>query len=153
MGKTADFAKRIKAAGSCSQQGALCYRRKGNKVQVLMITSRTTRRWIIPKGWLVPGLSPAESAAREAWEEAGVQGSVAPVCIGIYAYDKIGEKGRPTLPCVVSVFPLEVSALARRYPESGQRRRRWVSPAKAATLVNEPELAQILADFAPHSVR
>ncbi|MEN9850080.1 MAG: hypothetical protein RL128_243, partial [Pseudomonadota bacterium] len=60
-----------------TQYGALCWRMHRGKVEVLLITSRDTGRWVIPKGWPIDGLAPAQTAAREAWEEAGVEGDIA----------------------------------------------------------------------------
>jgi 8-oxo-dGTP pyrophosphatase MutT (NUDIX family) len=131
-----------------TQVGALCYRIKDGTPQVLLVTSRGTRRWVIPKGWPMAGLSDPEAAAREAWEEAGVRGRVSLSVIGLYGYVKTGpdEGDRP---CVVAVFPLKVKSVARSFPERRDRQRRWFSPAEAAGLVQEPELQQILARFDP----
>lgn len=132
------------------QYAALCYRAQRGKVQILMITSRDTGRWIIPKGWPMPDLGPASCAAQEAWEEAGVQGHAAQRSVGSYFYAKaLGP--RMAVPCTVEVYPLRVERLAREFPERGQRRRKWFSPQKAALKVAEPELAQILAGFVPPS--
>ncbi|MAC79899.1 MAG: NUDIX hydrolase [Rhodobacteraceae bacterium] len=131
-----------------TQFAALCHRRRAGRTEVLLVTSRGTGRWIAPKGWPVAGLTPAETALQEAWEEAGVRGRVEDLCLGLYSYVKIVEDG-PDLPCVVMVYPVKVKALARRYPEAGQRRRKWLTPAKAADRVDEPELARILRDFDP----
>lgn len=131
-----------------SQYGAVCWRRIGARLEVLLITSRETRRWVIPKGWPISGLEPEASAAQEAYEEAGVEGSPAPTCIGCYAYDKTLDRlsDEPSsLPCVVAVYPLQVKTLRDRFPERGQRRRKWFSPKKAARRVAEPELQDLLA--------
>ena len=130
------------------QYGALCWRVAPRGVEVLLITSRDTGRWVIPKGWPIPDLSPEASAAREAWEEAGVEGAADPRCLGLYAYDKgIGAERTP-LPCQVAVYPLQVDGLSNRFPEKKQRRRKWFSPEKAARKVAEPELQRLLAGFA-----
>lgn len=133
--------------GQRSQFGALCWRRRAGRVQILLITSRTTRRWIIPKGWPVDGLDPAGSAAREAWEEAGVEGHCAPECVGLYSYDKGVAKG--VVPCAVSVFAIEVSRLARGFPERHERLRKWFAPSEARARVDEPELKALIDAFAP----
>ncbi|MEI4471527.1 NUDIX hydrolase [Frigidibacter sp. MR17.24] len=130
------------------QIGALCFRVHRGKLQILLITSRDTGRWVIPKGGLIAGLGPADSAAEEAWEEAGAVGSVQHLAIGSFAYAK-RLRARPARPCLVEVFPLKVERMAERFPERGQRRRKWFSPAKAAAKVHEPELARMLADFLP----
>jgi len=131
-----------------SQFGALCYRMKKGKPQILLITSRRTRRWIIPKGWPMEGKTPGDSALREAWEEAGVKGRVTGGCLSIYSYTK-GISASDKLPCVVMVFPVKVEKLRDEYPEAGQRKRRWMSFKKAAKLVMEPELAHMLKKFDP----
>lgn len=132
-----------------SQFGALCYRvKKGGKVQVLLITSRTSRRWIIPKGWPMDGKTPAESAAVEAWEEAGVRGVSDGRCIGMFSYSKeTDEMG--ALPCLAMIFAIEVTDCAETYPENEERERIWVSRRKAAKLVDEPELSHVIQSFKP----
>lgn len=132
-----------------SQFAALCYRYKKRKLEILLITSRGSGRWIVPKGWPMHGRTPAQSAALEAWEEAGVKGNVDGRCLGIYSYNKEEEVGGVDFPCVALVFAIEVKEIAKAYPEAGQRERKWVSRKKAAKLVDEPELARILSDFAP----
>ena len=112
------------------------------------MTSRDTGRWIIPKGWLIPDLSAAASAAREAWEEAGVEGVVADLPIGMFAYDKVIGPAQ-AIPCLVSVYPLQVTRLRNRFPEALQRQRKWFSPEKAAKKVAEPELADMIRSFSP----
>ena len=134
-----------------TQFAALPWRVSDGKPQVLLITSRDTGRWILPKGWPMQDETPADAAATEAWEEAGVKGRVAPACIGIYSYDKTMEDG--SLPVAVAVFPVEVEKLAKRYPEAGDRRRRWFSRRKAAEKVAEPELRAILETFDPRVAR
>ena len=131
-----------------SQFAALCYRGHGKKVQVLLITSRGTKRWIVPKGWPMDGRTPAESAAQEAWEEAGVRGRPDGRCLGIYSFNKETED-QGILSCLAMVFAVKVDSLADAFPESGQRKRKWMSRAKAASLIEEPELARILKDFDP----
>jgi len=131
-----------------SQFAALCYRVRDKKIQVLLITSRGTGRWILPKGWPMDGITPAKSAAQEAWEEAGVQGKAVNVCLGLYSYRKVMDD-IDDLPCVAMVYPVRVKKLSKDYPEAGQRKRKWVSRKKAAAMVAEPELARILRDFDP----
>lgn len=131
-----------------AQVAALCYRRRHHRLEILMVTSRDTGRWVLPKGWPIPGRGPADSAAREAFEEAGVLGRVGPLPIGSYGYDKrLGPD--LALPCRVSVYPLAVRRLVDDFPERRQRVRRWMGPRAAAGLVAEPELAALLAGFAP----
>jgi 8-oxo-dGTP pyrophosphatase MutT (NUDIX family) len=128
----------------------LCWRRQGNDLKVLLVTSRDTGRWIIPKGWMIPDLSAAASAAREAWEEAGVEGVVAELPIGMFAYDKVMGPAQ-AIPCLVSVYPLQVTRLRDRFPEVQQRQRKWFSPEKAAKKVAEPELSDMIRSFLPPS--
>lgn len=147
----AEFSSEAAACGTeaRTQYGALCWRHGGEGVEVLLITSRDTGRWVIPKGWPIETLTPEASAAREAWEEAGVEGAADPRCLGLYGYDKgIGVERLP-LPCRVAVYPLQVETLATRFPEHKQRRRKWFSPEKAARKVAEPELQALLAGFVP----
>lgn len=131
-----------------TQFSALCYRVRRNKVQILLVTSRGTRRWIVPKGWPMEGKTPAESAQKEAWEEAGVTGKPDGTCLGVYSYAKdVGSMD--DLPCLAMLYPIAVTSLARKYPEQGQRRRRWMSRKRAAKMVSERELARLILDFDP----
>ncbi|MGI9390673.1 MAG: NUDIX hydrolase [Boseongicola sp.] len=134
--------------GVRTQFGALCWRKQSDDVQVLLVTSRKSQRWILPKGWPVDGATPAEAALTEAWEEAGVVGKVKTTCLGIFSYSK-ELSDDSNLPCVVAVFPVNVSALKKNWPEKDYRKRKWYSLKKAATLVDEPELATILGKFDP----
>ena len=131
------------------QCAALCFRVRRGKTQVLLVTSRDTGRWLLPKGWPIAGLNPTETAAREAWEEAGVKGAVLDECLGHYSYLKTFAD-RAGQPCIVSVYPLRVELTADRFRESQQRRRKWFAVTKAATLVQEPELQRLIADFSLH---
>lgn len=132
-----------------TQFAALCYRVKNDKVQILLVTSRGSGRWIVPKGWPMDGKTPADSAAREAWEEAGVTGTMHPRPLGLFSYHKIIDDADAGLPCVVMVYGIKVKSLARTFPESDQRTRKWVTRKKAASMVDEPELSRILRDFDP----
>lgn len=130
------------------QVAALCLRPCGPRgAEVLLVTSRSARsRWILPKGWPVPGETQARSAAIEAWEEAGVRGRVIDRVLGVYCYDKRGRGGPRRLS--VAVYPMRVTGLAHRYPEVGQRRRRWVALTAAPEQVGDPELACLLRRIA-----
>ena len=129
------------------QVGALCLDPATG--HVLLITSRGTGRWIIPKGWPIPNLSLSASALQEAWEEAGVQGLVDPREIGRYGYDK-HRRLRPSVAVEVRVFPIAVTRLATTYPEAAQRARIWLPPPEAAGRVAEPELQALLAALQLH---
>ena len=146
----------IKVGGAAKRElrtqfGALCYRIRDGKVEFLLITSRGTGRWIIPKGWPMDGETPAGAAATEAYEEAGAEGKPAEQVVGFYAYSKT-HKG-DDLPCVVAVFPLKVKKLVKDYPEKAERKRKWVGRKQALSLVSEPELRRIIKDFHPFGAR
>lgn len=130
------------------QVGALCWRRSRKGLRVLLITSRDTGRWIIPKGWPMRNRTEAGAAAREAWEEAGLKGEVSTASIGVYTYRKRMPHGG-LLPCVVRVYPLAAREILQKFPETGQRRARWFSPEKAARKVEEHELAALIRTFDP----
>ena len=126
------------------QVGALCTRKVHGKRQVLLITSRRTRRWIIPKGWQMAGISDGEAAAIEAWEEAGVaEAKVSKKPFGKYTYDKDLDNG-VEVPVKVKVYKLKVRKMKRNFPERHERRQMWVSPKRAAKLVREPKLKKLL---------
>lgn len=126
------------------QVAALCYRGSGASRRVLLITSRRTKRWILPKGWLIDGLDAPRSAAQEAWEEAGVKPSGgAPKAVGTFEYMKRLRHGLE-IPVETQVFKIKVADLAERFPEAGERKRLWVDAEKAADLVAEPGLRDIL---------
>jgi 8-oxo-dGTP pyrophosphatase MutT (NUDIX family) len=139
-------------SGPATQYGALCWRQGEDGPQVLLVTSRDTGRWIIPKGWPMPGLQPEETAAREAWEEAGVRGVASSRALGVYTYDKvIDRQATPpvSVPCVVAVYPVNAVSRDRNFPEADERRHKWMSRKKAARKVDEPELAALIAGFEP----
>jgi 8-oxo-dGTP pyrophosphatase MutT (NUDIX family) len=132
-----------------TQFAALPYRMlKKDKLEVMLISSLDTGRWIIPKGWPVDGLRPSEAAAKEAWEEAGIRGRVSDEVLGLYSYSKWLDE-ELSIPCIVVVFGLEVSHCDDVFPEAGKRKTRWFTPKKAALRVDEPELKQIIAAFKP----
>lgn len=139
-----------------TQFGGLPFRvvkgKKGNEIQVLLVTSRETKRWIIPKGWPMDGLTPADAAAQEVWEEAGARGKGYDVCLGLYSYRKWMSEDL-SLPIIVAVFPVKVSALEDDYPEASERRRKWMSLKKAASKVEERDLRQLIATFSVDRLR
>nr|WP_282022136.1 NUDIX hydrolase [Ruegeria faecimaris] len=125
------------------QSAALCYRVQRGTPQVLLITTRGSGRWIIPKGNLIEGLSPSGTASQEAWEEAGVTGTCTPNAFGQFLhYKRRYKKGSAVY--LVDVYPLVVKSLAARYPEWQERKRRWFSLGHAASRVNSPDLASLL---------
>lgn len=109
----------------------------------MLVTSRETRRWVIPKGWPIKKLKPFATAAREAYEEAGLAGAVSRRSIGSFTYQK-RLKSRNYVDCRVDVFAMEVDTEAKRWPEKHERERRWFEPETAARFVEEPELAAII---------
>jgi 8-oxo-dGTP pyrophosphatase MutT (NUDIX family) len=128
------------------QYAALPWRRMNGELQILLVTTLNTRRWIVPKGWPVPGLAPSDCAAHEAEEEAGVTGEVQPEPIGTFHYDKQRKAG-DSLQCRVEVFALEVSRQRRNWPEKGAREACWCSPEEALARVSEPGLWRVIARF------
>ncbi|WP_029009868.1 NUDIX hydrolase [Azospirillum halopraeferens] len=125
------------------QIAALPYRLVNGRAEILLVTSRDTGRWIIPKGWAEKGVPPHEMAAREAFEEAGVRGRVAGTPLGSYRYDK-RLSARKSVPCEVFVFLLEVTEERRDWPEKGQRERRWMTPEEAGVAISEAGLVAML---------
>ena len=134
------------ARSETRQVAALPWRLTEDGRQILMITSRETRRWVIPKGGRMVGKTDPEAAAQEAMEEAGVRGEMDPTSIGVFRYAK-GLKDGGVRQCVVSVYPLEVLVQLGAWPEAHQRERRWMSLSEAADLVHEPDLAALIRDF------
>lgn len=130
------------------QYGALPWRVVDGTLEVMLITSRDTGRWIIPKGWPLEGMSPAHSAAQEAWEEAGITGAITRKPLGRFRYLKVlGEED--AVECVVHVHAMEVGEEHANWPEKNQRKRQWFLRHEAADLVNEPELRRIVLGFVP----
>ena len=123
------------------QVGALCLQPETGRV--LLVTSRGTGRWIIPKGWPMDGRSVGGAALREAWEEAGVRGQVEETAFGRYSYDKKLTRGL-SAPVEVQVHLVRVEGLDKNFPERKQRQRRWFTPDEAAGLVDESGLARLL---------
>lgn len=129
-----------------TQYAALPWRQSGGGREVLLISSRDTGRWVIPKGWPIRNLTPAQSAAREAYEEAGVGGQVNKKPIGAFDYPKKLDNGQ-TETCTVEVFALEQMIQHPSWPEQGQRRMQWFSLPEAAKAVDEPKLKDIIRKF------
>ena len=142
-------ARRSGKGGDRTRQfAALPCRKTKAGLEVMLVTSRDTGRWVLPKGWPMKGLTGAEAAAREAFEEAGLRGKVKGKALGTYAYHKRLADGE-ALPVTVTVYRLDVARELDTWPEAGQRTRRWFPPAEAASLVEEPDLAALLAALAP----
>lgn len=125
------------------QSGVIPYRILDGKIEVMLITSSGGKRWVIPKGLIEPDLTPEDSAAKEAWEEAGLLGRVFPDLMGTYEYYKSGCTWQ------VDVFLLQVETVVELWPEAHKRKRQWVSIPKAIKRVDEPDLKLILGDLPP----
>lgn len=113
---------------------------------MLLVTSRETRRWVVPKGNLIKGLDLHEAAAHEAYQEAGVQGIPCPTAIGEYRYQKRRRNGT-TRNVTVAVFPLAVRSEAEEWPEQDERETQWFDLPAAAAAVDEPDLKQMIGGF------
>lgn len=122
------------------QSAVIPYRFRDGDLEVLLLRNRKDSRWIVPKGLVEPHLTPALSAAQEAWEEGGARGPVHPGSIGRFEYEKWGGV------CEVEVYLMRVESLEACYPEDW-RARRWVPPEEAAEMVREPELRAWLLDL------
>lgn len=123
------------------QSAVIPYRILNGEIEIMVITSSTGKRWVIPKGLVEPDMTPQDSAAKEAWEEAGLIGNVLPTLLGTYEYQKWGRI------CRVEVFLLQVEMVLESWPEAKKRKREWVSLAKAVKRVEEAELKRILTDL------
>jgi 8-oxo-dGTP pyrophosphatase MutT (NUDIX family) len=130
------------------QAGVLAYRVEGGELQVLLVTSRDTGRWVIPKGNIDPGHTPAQAAAREAYEEAGIKGRIkGSLPLGFFTcFKRVGE-GRSQA-TTIEVYPMRVDRLVRKWPERGQRTLTWFEASAAARAVDEPGLAQLILRLA-----
>ena len=127
------------------QSAALCHRQRDGRTEILLITSRHTGRWILPKGWPIKGQDAAGTAALEAWEEAGVKvGRIGRTPLGSYRYRK-RLRGGAEVACETKVYAIEVAGLSDDFREKSKRKRRWVTPEEAAKLVDEPDLRKLLA--------
>ncbi|MBF9235035.1 NUDIX hydrolase [Microvirga alba] len=131
-----------------SQVAALPFRIKDGKIEVLLVTSRETRRWLIPKGWPMKGKKPHKAAAQEAAEEAGVRGEIRQEPLGSYDYWKRRAKHFDL--CRVEVYPLEVSKQLETWREKGQRDAQWFDVEEAAHQVLEPALAELIRSLPAH---
>lgn len=128
------------------QVAALCWRRGAAGLEVLLVTSRESRRWVTPKGGRMPGLTDAQAAAAEALEEAGVEGVVVEPPLGTFRYLKWLKRGEGRW-CVVSLYALEVAVQHEAWQEQHERTREWVGRDEAVRRVDEPELKALIAAF------
>jgi 8-oxo-dGTP pyrophosphatase MutT (NUDIX family) len=128
------------------QYAALPWRATDDAIEILLVTTLKTRRWIVPKGWPLAGRTPSESAASEALEEAGVLGEVASKSLGSFLYSKRRKSGDVTS-CKVHVFPMRVVGQRRSWPEKSARETCWCSPEEALARVSDPGLRRLIARF------
>lgn len=139
---------KLKSVPRLRQVAALPWRREADgSLSVLLITSRTNGKWMLPKGWPMEGLSDAQAAAQEALEEAGVTGVISDAPLGSYLYLRIEDDGQ-TSPAQAVIYSLEVSNELGKWDEKGQRRRRWFTVEKAAERVYERDLRRFLSNLA-----
>ena len=117
------------------QQAAVLAMRNG---RICLITSSSGRRWLLPKGHLEPGHKLRETVREEAWEEAGIIGSISARPVGRYEYQKLGQVYR------VVIFWMTVTHAERKWPECKRRRRRWLSPGKALPHISFSPLRTIV---------
>ena len=130
------------------QVAALPWRRGADGIEILLVTSRETRRWVTPKGGRMAGLTDWAAAARAALEEAGVEGLVGEVPLGTFRYLKVLKRRAPRW-CIVSVYALEVQVEHPTWHEQAERERTWMSAEQAAACVSEPDLARIILAYQP----
>jgi len=119
--------------------------RKTNRLEIMLVSSRETRRWIIPKGWPMAGRSGSAAAGIEAMEEAGLLGVIAKEPIGQYFYEK--RFSRYVQACRVEVFPLRVVRQRDDWPEKHERSTKWFAAEEAKELISEPELSELIGMF------
>ena len=130
------MAKKV-SAGNYKQSGVIPYRKKQGKIEVMLITSRNKGRWIIPKGVIESDLNPRESAAKEAFEEAGVQGDVHRKLLGIYKHRKWGDV------CTVQIYAMKVRKVYRKWDET-DREREWLSLKDALERLSRNDLKRAM---------
>lgn len=136
----------IEEGDSYQQFGAMPWRRnKHGEIRVLLVTSRERGRWLFPKGWLADGRTAPESAATEAFEEAGVIGDVDTHVLGSYSYAKI-LRDQSTVDCIVTMFALRVRGTLVQWRERGERKRRWCNLGEAIELVSDEGLGRLLRE-------
>ena len=143
MPKKSKLVQKARKAKTIRQVAAVPCRLNGaGAAEVMLVTSRGTQRFIIPKGWPMKGKSEPKVAAIEARQEAGVTGEVLPEPIGRYSYWK--RLADCFVPVEVTVYVVRVTSVAAKWEEQPQRRRKWLGIEDAALLIDEPELAAII---------
>jgi 8-oxo-dGTP pyrophosphatase MutT (NUDIX family) len=144
--RTPDGGKGSRRAKPFRQAAAAVFRDIGEERELLLITSRDTGRWIVPKGWIENGENGAEAALREAWEEAGVRGELASAQVaGEYRYIKQRARRGDVL-CTVEVYSINLTDEEERWPEKDERTRKWFAIPEAIGLVDEPGLREVIRD-------
>lgn len=141
----------VRKERSGQQCAALPLMIRNGETMAMLVTSRETRRWLLPKGWSEADLAPHELAAKEAFEEAGLVGDIEPTPIGSYSYEKRLRGGR-TVRCSVQVFPMWVTRQLKRWPERRQRKAKWFTLGQAALAVDEADLVTLFLCLAAPEV-
>ena len=145
LGSMADAVRSAFALPQRVQFAALAYRESDNGLEYMLLTSRDTGRWVIPKGWPTSSGDGVQTAEQEAWEEAGIRGEIAGSKIGTYSYSKFDQSDGNAYR--VRVYPMSVSDVSDDWPEKAERDRIWMDFQSAANAVEEPELRALLSDF------
>lgn len=140
-------ARRLFGNSPCKLQvAALPWRIGDDGIEVMLVTSRDTGRWVLPKGGVDKDEKLWRGAEREAEEEAGIRGKISRRDAGRYFYAKVQLIGA-AIPCEVIVYPLEVKREADTWKEMTDRTRQWMRPTEAAAVVDEPDLASLILSF------
>lgn len=142
--KTKQSSRQATTRKRVPQVAALPWRRRKGAVEFLLVTSRSTGRWVVPKGGVMPHLIDMNAARQEAYEEAGITGQMKRACVGRYSYRK--ADGARQL-CSVKVFALKVTKELKTWPEVRQRKRRWFAADDAIKNVGERNLKRIVRSF------
>jgi 8-oxo-dGTP pyrophosphatase MutT (NUDIX family) len=128
------------------QYAALPWRKVKGKLEFLLITTSNARLWIVPKGWPIEGLTPSQSAAQEAFEEAGLEGEIAAEPLGSFRHYKQAKSGE-TILCTVHLFPMEVTGQRETWPEKHLRQTCWCSVREALARIKQPNLRRLITKF------
>jgi len=145
------FIGRLYMADLLIQTGALPWRRtRDDRLEVLLVTGRKSGRWLIPKGWPMSGKNLAEAAAQEAFEEAGVEGSIEPEPLGWFVHEK-QHVLFGTMAVRIAVHRLAVERVLATWPEIDQRQRRWFTVKEASEQVKSPALAALIRQLEPRA--
>ena len=127
--------------GEIVQAGAVPFRWNGGRLEILLITNSAGNRWQVPKGWVEHGLTPQETGAQEAWEEAGVRGKVHPHPLGFWTYRKRGLAYR------VELFTMQVASVSDKFPEQDERARMWRPLDEAMTTIQDANLRLLVGNL------